>query len=100
MTDAGPPLRILPALPRRSAELTEFHSDAITRVIRHSEAKAVFVSRRVSRKIADAPRRFPAPLSSRVSGFARIAKIAERAGPSEKTATKKIKRYLYADSRS
>ncbi|MDR2799682.1 MAG: AMP-binding protein [Desulfovibrio sp.] len=35
--------------------LTEFHSDAIAHIIRHSEAKAVFVSQRMSCKIADAP---------------------------------------------
>ncbi|MDR0826817.1 MAG: AMP-binding protein [Desulfovibrio sp.] len=35
--------------------LSEFHSDAVTHIIRHSETKAVFVSRRLSGKIAGPP---------------------------------------------
>jgi long-chain acyl-CoA synthetase len=41
-----------------------------------------------------------AQVNSRVSGFARIARITEQTEPFEKTATQKIKRYLYVDSQA
>ena len=37
-------------------------------------------------------------VNSKVSSFARIVKITEQTEPFEKTATHKIKRYLYVDA--
>lgn len=48
--------------------LTEFHSDAIAHIIRHSEAKAVFVSERLFPKIEDAVFD-PSPLFVSIESF-------------------------------
>lgn len=48
--------------------LTEFHADAVAHIIRHSEAKAVFVSEKLFPKIADA--HFdPSPLFVSIESF-------------------------------
>ena len=52
--------------------LIEFHSDAIIHIIRHSEAKAVFVSDRLFPKIADAVFN-PAPLFISLESFLPIS---------------------------
>lgn len=52
--------------------LTEFHSDAIAHIIRHSEAKAVFVSERLFPKIEDA--HFdPSPLFINIESFTPVS---------------------------
>ena len=52
--------------------LTEFHSDAIAHIIRHSEAKAVFVSEKLFPKIEDA--HFdPSPLFISIESFTPIS---------------------------
>ena len=52
--------------------LTEFHSDAIAHIIRHSEAKAVFVSERLFPKIEDAVFD-PSPLFVSIESFTPIS---------------------------
>ncbi len=52
--------------------LTEFHSDAICHIIRHSEAKAVFVSEKLLSKIEDAEFD-PTPLFINIETFSPIA---------------------------
>jgi len=52
--------------------LTEFHSDAIVHIIRHSEAKAVFVSERLFPKIEDAVFD-PSPLFVSIESFTPIS---------------------------
>ena len=52
--------------------LTEFHSDAIAHIIRHSEAKAVFVSERFFSKVADASF-VPSPLFINLETFTPIS---------------------------
>ena len=52
--------------------LTEFHSDAIAHIIRHSEAKAVFVSERLFPKIEDAAFD-PSPLFISIETFTPIS---------------------------
>jgi len=52
--------------------LTEFHSDAIVHIIRHSEAKAVFVSERLFPKIEDAVFA-PSPLFVSIESFTPIS---------------------------
>lgn len=52
--------------------LTEFHSDAIAHIIRHSEAKAVFVSERLFPKIEDAVFD-PSPLFVNIETFTPIS---------------------------
>ena len=52
--------------------LTEFHSDAIVHIIRHSEAKAVFVSERLFPKIEDAAFD-PSPLFVSIENFTPIS---------------------------
>jgi len=52
--------------------LTEFHSDAIVHIIRHSDAKAVFVSERLFPKIEDAVFD-PSPLFVSIESFTPIS---------------------------
>lgn len=52
--------------------LTEFHSDAIAHIIRHCEAKAVFVSERLFPKIEDATFN-PSPLFINIETFTPIS---------------------------
>lgn len=52
--------------------LTEFHSDAIAHIIRHSEAKAVFVSEKLFPKIEDASFE-PSPLFISIESFTPIS---------------------------
>lgn len=52
--------------------LTEFHSDAIAHIIRHSEAKAVFVSEKLFPKIEDAAFD-PSPLFVSIESFTPIS---------------------------
>lgn len=52
--------------------LTEFHSDAIAHIIRHSEAKAVFVSEKLFPKIEDASFD-PSPLFISIESFSAIS---------------------------
>jgi long-chain acyl-CoA synthetase len=57
--------------------LIEFHSDAVVHIIRHSEAKAVFVSEKLFPKIEDADLN-PFPLLISLESFSPISRDAPR----------------------